>query len=231
MGSESSRCEGSAGRLLPCCGGCICMGRRMDAGGHSCPPLGSHSKRKPPWSGPLACILCHPHLCSPARPIPLSRLATLAALGPPPRAATPGLSRARPAWRCQQGGPLRGPPCCTALTAMRPWTLRYRWAVQARAWGCGFGFVWVFGLVWVCCAASLYVACPLSSIQPAPLPSLHTRLLPSPLLLIPASSPPLPPPPQPQDLYAQPEPGAEEGGGGAGYKAPLTRVVATPCYR
>lgn len=34
---------------------------------------------------------------------------------------------------------------------------------------------------------------------------------------------------QPSDLYAQPEGGGR--GGKAGFKAPLTRVVATPCYR
>lgn len=44
---------------------------------------------------------------------------------------------------------------------------------------------------------------------------------------------------QAEDLYVQyqtstPEPGAAGGGGAAarsGFKAPLTRVVATPCYR
>lgn len=35
--------------------------------------------------------------------------------------------------------------------------------------------------------------------------------------------------PQPEDLYAQPSGGHSSKG--SGYKAPLTRVVATPCYR
>lgn len=34
---------------------------------------------------------------------------------------------------------------------------------------------------------------------------------------------------QPEDLYAQPSGGHNSKG--SGYKAPLTRVVATPCYR
>lgn len=47
-------------------------------------------------------------------------------------------------------------------------------------------------------------------------------------LLLPTALLPLP---QPGDLYAQPTAATHNGSRPSGFKAPLTHVVATPCYR